>query len=69
MTSYRPSPENRKKIDEILEENARDVASVMSVSMTKQERKDLNSRWRDRLRRMRKIDKWFCQFSGLSMYD
>ena len=69
MTSYRPSPENRKKIDEILEENARDVASVISVSMTKQERKDLNSRWRDRLRRMRKIDKWFCQFSGLSMYD
>ncbi len=69
MTSYRPSPENRKQIDEILEENAKDVASVMSVSMTKQERKDLNSRWRGRLRRMRKIDKWFCQFSGLSMYD
>ena len=32
---------NRKKIDTILEENAKDVASIMCLSMTKEERKEL----------------------------
>ena len=61
--------ENRAKIDKILEANAKDVASVMSASMTKEERADLNLRWRERLAEMRKIDPLFCHFSGFKMYD
>ncbi len=60
---------NRKKIDKILEENAKDVASVMSLSMTKEERKELNDRWKVRLDKMRKIDPLFCHYSGFKMYD
>ena len=59
----------RKKIDKILEENAKDVASVMSLSMTKEERKELNDRWKVRLDKMRKIDPLFCHYSGFKMYD
>lgn len=66
---YLPTTKNRKKIDKILEENAKDVASVMCLSMTKAERKDLDSRWRVRLEHMRKIDKLFCHYSGFKMYD
>tara|TARA_R110000744_G_scaffold9631_3_gene30639 strand:- start:1299 stop:1502 length:204 start_codon:yes stop_codon:yes gene_type:complete len=66
---YAPTAENRKKIDEILKENAKDVVSVMGLSMTKEERKDLDIRWRKRLEGMRKIDKLFCHYSGFKMYD
>jgi hypothetical protein len=61
--------ENRAKIDKILEANAKDVASVMSASMTKEERADLNLRWRERLAEMRAIDPIFCHFAGFKMYD
>ena len=60
---------NRKKIDKILEENAKDVASVMSLSMTIEERKELGGRWKVRLDKMRKIDPLFCHYSGFKMYD
>jgi siroheme synthase (precorrin-2 oxidase/ferrochelatase) len=63
------STENRKQIDSILEENAKDVASVMCLSMTKEERKELNDRWKVRLAKMRKIDPLFCHYSGFKMYD
>jgi len=53
----------------LLRENATDVASVMSVSMTKEERAELNLRWRERLAKMRKIDPLFCHFAGFKMYD
>ena len=66
---YSSTPENRKKIDIILEENAKDVVSVMGLSMTKEERKSLHARWRKRLEKMRKIDKLFCHYSGFKMYD
>mgnify|MGYP003659756673 CR=1 FL=1 len=66
---YTPTTENRQKIDKILEENAKDVASVMSKSMTKEERKALDTRWRKRLESMRIIDKLFCHYSGFKMYD
>ena len=66
---YMPTTENRRKIDEILKENAKDVASVMGASMTKDERKALDSRWRKRLESMRKIDKLFCHYAGFKMYD
>jgi len=61
--------ENREKIDKILEENAKDVASVMCMHMTKEQRAQLNLRWRDRLAIMRKIDPLFCHFSGFKMHD
>ena len=60
---------NKKKIDKILEENAKDVASVMCLSMTKEERKELGGRWKVRLESMRKIDPLFCHYSGFKMYD
>tara|TARA_R110002020_G_scaffold165581_1_gene353061 strand:+ start:9054 stop:9248 length:195 start_codon:yes stop_codon:yes gene_type:complete len=63
------STENRKQIDSILEENAKDVASVMGLSMTKEERKELSNRWKVRLDKMRKIDPLFCHYSGFKMYD
>ena len=63
------SASNRKKVDKILKENATDVANVMSISMTKDERKDLNDRWKIRLAKMRKIDPLFCHYSGFKMYD
>ena len=66
---YTPTTENRKKIDKILEENAKDVASVMGKNMTKEEKKDLDTRWKERLERMRNIDKLFCHYSGFKMYD
>lgn len=46
--THHTTPDNRQKIDELLRENAIDVASVMSVSMTKEERAELNLRWRER---------------------
>lgn len=61
--------ENREKIDKILEENAKDVASVMCKFMTKEQRGELNLRWRERLAIMRKIDPLFCHFSGFKMHD
>lgn len=67
--THTPTPENRAKIDKILEANAKDVASVMSASMTKDERADLNLRWRERLAEMRQIDPIFCHFAGFKMYD
>lgn len=67
--THTPTPENRAKIDKILEANAKDVASVMSASMTKDERADLNLRWRQRLAEMRAIDPIFCHFAGFKMYD
>ena len=67
--THTPTPENRAKIDKILESNAKDVASVMSASMTKEERADLNLRWRERLAEMRQIDPIFCHFAGFKMYD
>ncbi|MCK5644441.1 MAG: hypothetical protein KAJ19_26815 [Gammaproteobacteria bacterium] len=67
--THTPTPENRAKIDKILEPNAKDVASVMSASMTKEERADLNLRWRERLAEMRQIDPIFCHFAGFKMYD
>ena len=66
---YTPTAENRKKIDKILKENAKDVVSVMGLSMTKEERKNLDARWKKRLERMRNIDKLFCHYSGFKMYD
>jgi len=63
------STENRKQIDSILEENAKDVASVMCLFMTKEERKELGGRWKVRLAKMRKIDPLFCHYSGFKMYD
>jgi hypothetical protein len=68
MTRY-TTPENRKKIDVILRENAIDVSKVMCRSMTKDQRSELNARWRRRLAKMRKIDPLFCHFSGFKMYD
>ncbi len=67
--THHTTPDNRQKIDELLRENAIDVASVMSVSMTKEERAELNLRWRERLAKMRKIDPLFCHFAGFKMYD
>ena len=65
MSHYQPTPENRAKIDLILEENAKDVCSVMGLSMTKEDRHDLNLRWRKRLTKMRKIDPLFCHYAGV----
>ena len=67
--THQTTKENRQKIDDLLRENATDVASVMSLSMTKEQRAELNLRWRERLEAMRKIDPLFCHFSGFKMHD
>ena len=67
--THQTTKENRQKIDDLLRENATDVASVMSLSMTKEQRAELNLRWRERLEEMRKIDPLFCHFSGFKMHD
>ena len=66
---YKPTPENKAKIDKILEENAVDTCATMGVSMTKDERKALKDRWKGRLAKMREIDKYFCHYVGFTMYD
>lgn len=69
MEHYKPNPETRAKLDSILEEHAKDCANTHEIDITSEAKKALHERWKTRLRKMREIDRRYCEQAMFKIYD
>ena len=66
---YQPTPENRLKLDAILEQNAKDCARLCEKDITKEAKDELQACWKNHLTKMRQIDRAFCEASGFKIHS